>query len=62
MTKTPKIGRPKLPKEEKKQVFPIRLSDLERRSIEAAATAVGQKTGEWARNTMLRAAGIPKEK
>lgn len=56
MSKKSKMGRPKLPKGEAKKVFPIRLSDSERRAVEDAAKRAGLRPSEWARNVMLGAA------
>lgn len=55
MSKKPKLGRPKLPKGETKEVFSLRLTSQERESIEQAASKAGQKPTEWARNVMLNA-------
>ena len=53
----PKAGRPKLPKNELRAVFPMRLSKDERKSVEKAAQATGEKATQWARNQLMRAAG-----
>ena len=53
----PKAGRPKLPKNELRTVFPLRLSKDERESVKAAANAAGEKAAQWARNQLLKAAG-----
>lgn len=47
---------PKLPKGEAKRVFPIRLSDPERRAVEDAAKDAGLRASEWARSALLKAA------
>lgn len=53
----PKAGRPKLPKNEVRAAFPMRLSKDERASVDAAAKAAGEKATSWARNQLLKAAG-----
>jgi hypothetical protein len=53
----PKAGRPKLPKNELRAVFPVRLSKDERKIVEAAAKAAKEKPTQWARNELLKAAG-----
>jgi hypothetical protein len=53
----PKAGRPKLPKNELRAVFPVRLSKDERKSVEVAAKAAGEKAAQWARNQLMKAAG-----
>lgn len=53
----PKAGRPKLPKNQVLKVFSVRLLKEERKSIDAAAKAVGEKSTQWARNQLLKAAG-----
>ena len=53
-----RMGRPRLPKNQAKEVFSLRLADNERKAIEAAAKRAGQKATEWARNAMLGATGI----
>jgi hypothetical protein len=57
MKKDKKImGRPKLPAGDVRKVFPLRLSDSERKRIEKAARQKKEKPTEWARNTLLAAA------
>ncbi|MEZ5404932.1 MAG: hypothetical protein R3F23_01795 [Verrucomicrobiia bacterium] len=51
-----KVGRPKKPKSKIKKVFPIRLSDEERRIIEIAAKTNREKPSKWARNVLIQAA------
>lgn len=51
----PKRGRPKLPKNQTRAVFPIRISTDERRLIEAAAKHAGELPAQWARNQLLAA-------
>jgi hypothetical protein len=51
-----KAGRPKLPKEKVRAVFPIRLSEEERGSIDAAAARDGETTMRWIRKQLLAAA------
>lgn len=52
-----KAGRPKLPKNEVRKVFPLRLSRDERAKIEAAAKIAQEPPTQWARNQLLKAAG-----
>jgi uncharacterized protein (DUF1778 family) len=52
----PKVGRPKLPQNQVRTVFQVRLSKDERKIIGAAAKAAGEKTSLWARNQLLKAA------
>ena len=54
--KTPKRGRPALPKGESKSVFAIRLNDAERAEIEDAAARMGIPVTRWARGALLAAA------
>jgi predicted HicB family RNase H-like nuclease len=57
MTETKKkIGRPKLPKNEARAVFSVRVSALEKREIEAAAKKAKKPLTQWARETLLSAA------
>lgn len=56
MPKKPRIGRPKLAKGEHKEVFSLRLTALERASVESAAKKVDQRPTEWARMTLIKAA------
>jgi hypothetical protein len=49
------IGRPKLPKDQAKEVFTLRLSPAEKALVMATAITVAQKPGEWARNVLLTA-------
>jgi uncharacterized protein (DUF1778 family) len=52
-----KMGRPKLPKSEKKtQRVEIRLSTDERAAFEAAAEEAGLPLSEWLRDLALKAA------
>jgi predicted HicB family RNase H-like nuclease len=55
MTKTKKIGRPKLPKGKAKAVFSLRLSPPDQRQIETAAKRNGKPVTQWARETLLAA-------
>ena len=55
MKKKPKIGRPELPENQKRQVFSIRLSTDERAAIERAADGAGVGVQDWIRATLLRA-------
>ena len=51
------MGRPKLPKGEAKScMVRARVTPAEQRAIEQAAQGTG--VSEWARNVMLKAAGI----
>ena len=50
------MGRPKLPSEDVRKVFPLRLSDSERVLVEKAAKKAGEKPVAWARNALLKAA------
>jgi hypothetical protein len=49
-----KVGRPKLPKGEVKNVIAIRLSDAERRTFEQEASQRGMRLSEWVRQTMTK--------
>ncbi len=51
-----KMGRPALPKNEKKKVFSLRLSAIEQRHVERAAEKAGKTVSLWARDTLLGAA------
>lgn len=53
-----KIGRPSLPKNEKKRVFSLRLSAIELNAIERAALSVGEPVTTWARKALLSAARL----
>ena len=55
MTKTKKIGRPKLPKGKAKAVFSLRLSEPDQRRIESAAKQSGKPVTQWAREALLSA-------
>jgi hypothetical protein len=52
----PKVGRPKLPKDQARSVFPLRLSGLEQREVRSAANHAKEKPVPWARNQLLKAA------
>lgn len=52
----PKAGRPKLPPNQTRTVFPIRISKDERKLVDAAAKKAGERPSEWARNQLLTAA------
>ena len=53
----PKVGRPALPKKEKKGVFiSTRLSPDEYKEIVQAATASGMKIRKWVRTKLVAAA------
>ncbi len=56
MTKKKKMGRPKLPKDEAKKIFSLRLSKHERDKIKDAAKRDGEKLTKWARKALLKAA------
>ena len=52
-----KLGRPKLPKRERKgKLLCVRFTDAERRELDAAAKALGASLSEWARLALLVAA------
>ena len=55
--KKSKMGRPKLPKDEKRKVFSLRVSKPEWERIRAAAKKEGEPETRWARKTLLAAAG-----
>ncbi len=55
MTKTKKIGRPKLPKGKAKAVFSLRLSSEDQRQIDSAAKRSGKPVTQWAREKLLAA-------
>jgi hypothetical protein len=50
-----KRGRPKLPNNQTRAVFPIRLSKDERKEVEIAAKRAKTRPAEWARNQLLQA-------
>ncbi len=52
-------GRPRLPDEETRKLFSVRMSEQERSKIESAAKASGEKISQWARKQLL--ASISKE-
>jgi uncharacterized protein (DUF1778 family) len=54
--KKPKRGRPPKSASEKREVFALRLSAVERGAIERAAQAAGVSVSDWARDALLRAA------
>lgn len=49
------MGRPKLPKDEKRKVFSLRLSKPEWQRIKDAAKKEGEPETRWARKTLLAA-------
>lgn len=52
-----KIGRPKVPKAEKKgQTLTVRLTDAERKAVDAAAKREGVPVSEWGRLAIVAAA------
>jgi len=55
--KKAKMGRPKLPKDEKRQVFSLRVSKAEWGKIKDAAKKAGEPETRWARKAILAAAG-----
>jgi hypothetical protein len=55
MTKSKKMGRPKLPKNKAKAVFSLRLSPPDLQQIESAAKRAGEPVTRWARETLLAA-------
>jgi hypothetical protein len=60
MTKSKKIGRPKLPKDHAKgSIMPGRVNDEDRRLFEMKAKADGHKTlSGWIRHTLKKATQI----
>jgi hypothetical protein len=55
--KKAKMGRPKLPKDEKRKVFSLRVSKPEWQKIKDAAKKAGEAETRWARKALLAAAG-----
>jgi len=53
--KKSKMGRPKLPKDEKRKVFSLRVSKQEWGRIKDAAKKAGKPETKWARETLLAA-------
>ncbi len=58
MAKKVKLGRPALPKHERRQVFTLRLSPAELAAIERAASDAGLTVSRWARAALLQRAGV----
>jgi hypothetical protein len=57
MKKTPRIGRPPVPKKlSKASLLSVRLSEGERRALERAAERDDLKLSEWARRALLSVA------
>jgi uncharacterized protein (DUF1778 family) len=57
MPKPKPVGRPKLPKAHaKSSIIPVRFNTEDRKRVEGAAKASGQKVSEWVRDTLLKAA------
>lgn len=55
-----KLGRPKLPKRQRKgNLLGVRFTDAERKELDAAADAVGATLSTWARDVLLAAARAP---
>lgn len=50
------MGRPKLPRDDARDVYPLRLSKNEKSAFLAAATATGLKLPDWIRKTLTEAA------
>lgn len=50
------MGRPKLPEDDARDVYPLRLSKNEKSAFLAAATASGLKLPNWIRKTLTEAA------
>src|SRR6266498_4057449 len=46
-------GRPRLPDEETRKLFSLRMPEQERSKIESAAKASGEKISQWARKQLL---------
>lgn len=59
MTAVRKVGRPRVPDADLKRVVPVRLTDRERASYEAAAEAAGLSLSSWIRDVLGAAAGGP---
>jgi hypothetical protein len=55
MSKKKKMGRPKLPKGEAREVFPLRLSAAERALYERASSEKGLSLPDWMRTTLTNA-------
>ncbi len=56
--KAPRIGRPPIPRKERKAtLLSVRLTEEERRAVERAAKEAGTGLSEWARRVLLAAAG-----
>jgi hypothetical protein len=53
MSKKAKMGRPKLPKDERRGVFSVRFTPAERAAIDLAAKSAGMGPTEWARQKLL---------
>jgi hypothetical protein len=56
MPPKPKMGRPKLPKGQQKQVFPIRFTAEQLASFEAAAKQKRLPVRDWITSTLTEAA------
>lgn len=57
MSETPKVGRPALPKKEKRGKFiSTRLSPVEYAEVEAAIKSSGMAKTEWVRTKLIAAA------
>lgn len=55
-SKTPKVGRPALPKSERRSsITPVRLSKQEREEFEKAAVKKGVKLSDWIREALNEA-------
>jgi hypothetical protein len=55
MKKKPKMGRPKLPREDVRGVYPLRLSKSELERFHAAADKAELTLPEWIRTTLTAA-------
>lgn len=57
-----KMGRPKLPKGQRKQeTFSLRFTTAERKALDAAAKAAKKTVSEWARDSLLIAAASARQ-
>lgn len=54
-SKKPKVGRPKLPKDQIKNVIAIRLTEYERSAYEERAAMEGLRLSDWIRQSLKHA-------
>ncbi len=52
----PRTGRPPIDPKDVRKVFPLRLSEAERKTVEDAAQKDGKLAATWAREVLLTAA------